>query len=83
MIRAAGREEELNFVSSTEVRPGDVFVIETPGGGYVAPARDVKTEAQLVAMLEGSTRQRVQAVPRPTAALLAHCSRTRSSTSIR
>ena len=38
VIRADGREEELSFVASTEMQPGDVFVIETPGGGgYGAP----------------------------------------------
>jgi 5-oxoprolinase (ATP-hydrolysing) len=39
VVRADGREEELGFVSSTEMYPGDVFVIETPGGGgYGQPA---------------------------------------------
>jgi 5-oxoprolinase (ATP-hydrolysing) len=33
VIRADGRQEELGFVASTEVQPGDVFVVETPGGG--------------------------------------------------
>jgi 5-oxoprolinase (ATP-hydrolysing) len=33
VIRADGRREELGFVASTSMRPGDVFVIETPGGG--------------------------------------------------
>ncbi|MFM6831121.1 MAG: hydantoinase B/oxoprolinase family protein, partial [Novosphingobium sp.] len=28
-----GHEEELSFVASTDMHPGDVFVIETPGGG--------------------------------------------------
>ena len=31
--RADGRIEPLGFVASTEMAPGDVFVIETPGGG--------------------------------------------------
>jgi 5-oxoprolinase (ATP-hydrolysing) len=31
--RADGTVEPLSFVASTEVEPGDVFVIETPGGG--------------------------------------------------
>ena len=33
VIRNDGREENLGFVASTDMRPGDVFVIETPGGG--------------------------------------------------
>jgi 5-oxoprolinase (ATP-hydrolysing) len=33
VIRAGGRTEELGFVASVEMHPGDVFVIETPGGG--------------------------------------------------
>ncbi|NEX60580.1 hydantoinase B/oxoprolinase family protein [Noviherbaspirillum galbum] len=33
VIRADGRREELGFVASTEMQSGDVFVIETPGGG--------------------------------------------------
>ena len=39
VVRADGRTEELGFVASTAMRPGDVFVIETPGGGgYGKPA---------------------------------------------
>jgi 5-oxoprolinase (ATP-hydrolysing) len=34
VVRAEGRREELSFVASTDMHPGDVFVIETPGGGY-------------------------------------------------
>ncbi|MBC7499847.1 MAG: hydantoinase B/oxoprolinase family protein [Herminiimonas sp.] len=38
VIRADGHEEALSFVASTAMHPGDVFVIETPGGGgYGAP----------------------------------------------
>jgi 5-oxoprolinase (ATP-hydrolysing) len=33
VVRAEGREEALSFVASTDMHPGDVFVIETPGGG--------------------------------------------------
>ncbi len=33
VLRADGRTEELGFVASTDMAPGDVFVIETPGGG--------------------------------------------------
>jgi 5-oxoprolinase (ATP-hydrolysing) len=33
VIRADGSREELGFVASTEMQAGDVFVIETPGGG--------------------------------------------------
>lgn len=33
VIRAEVREEEFSFVASTDMHAGDVFVIETPGGG--------------------------------------------------
>ncbi|MFD1612357.1 hydantoinase B/oxoprolinase family protein [Sphingomonas tabacisoli] len=37
--RAAGAVEELGSAQATEMAPGDVFVIETPGGGgFGAPA---------------------------------------------
>jgi 5-oxoprolinase (ATP-hydrolysing) len=31
--RADGRREALDHIGSVEMQPGDVFVIETPGGG--------------------------------------------------
>ena len=31
--RADGRVETLDHIGSTEMAPGDVFVVETPGGG--------------------------------------------------
>ncbi|HEY8554194.1 MAG TPA: hydantoinase B/oxoprolinase family protein, partial [Burkholderiales bacterium] len=38
VLRADGRCEELGFVASVQMNPGDVFVIETPGGGgYGSP----------------------------------------------
>lgn len=38
VIRADGRVEDLGPVASTQVQAGDVFVVETPGGGgYGAP----------------------------------------------
>ena len=33
VVRADGTTEELSFVASTEMRPNDVFVVQTPGGG--------------------------------------------------
>jgi 5-oxoprolinase (ATP-hydrolysing) len=33
VVRADGQQQELGFVASTAMQPGDVFVIETPGGG--------------------------------------------------
>jgi 5-oxoprolinase (ATP-hydrolysing) len=39
VIRADGRTEELGFVASVQMRPGDVFVIETPGGGGYGKAK--------------------------------------------
>lgn len=32
--RAGGRVELLGHIGSAEVAPDDVFVVETPGGGY-------------------------------------------------
>ena len=31
--RADGRRETLAHIGSAEMQPGDVFVVETPGGG--------------------------------------------------
>jgi 5-oxoprolinase (ATP-hydrolysing) len=33
VIRVDGRIEELTHIGSVEMAPGDVFVIDTPGGG--------------------------------------------------
>ena len=33
VVRGDGSIEELAGADSTEMKPGDVFVIETPGGG--------------------------------------------------
>jgi 5-oxoprolinase (ATP-hydrolysing) len=33
VIRGDGTREDLSGTDMTEMRPGDVFVIETPGGG--------------------------------------------------
>ncbi|MFL6681808.1 MAG: hydantoinase B/oxoprolinase family protein [Burkholderiaceae bacterium] len=33
VVRADGRVEPLDHIGSAQMRPGDVFVIETPGGG--------------------------------------------------
>jgi len=39
--RADGRVEQLDHIGSTAMAQGDVFVIETPGGGgYGAPEGD-------------------------------------------
>jgi len=38
VLRADGGTEQLGHIGKTAMRPGDVFVIETPGGGgYGAP----------------------------------------------
>jgi len=39
VIRRDGSQEELSFVASTEMQPGDVFVISTPGGGGYGKAQ--------------------------------------------
>ena len=33
VLRADGRVERLDHIGSTQMQPGDVFVVETPGGG--------------------------------------------------
>lgn len=33
VIRTDGSQLELGATGSTEMQPGDVFVVETPGGG--------------------------------------------------
>jgi 5-oxoprolinase (ATP-hydrolysing) len=38
VIRADGTVETLGATASAEMRPGDLFVIETPGGGGFGPA---------------------------------------------
>jgi N-methylhydantoinase B/oxoprolinase/acetone carboxylase alpha subunit len=35
--RRDGRVEQLDHIGSVEMEPGDVFVIETPGGGGYGP----------------------------------------------
>ena len=37
VLRADGRVEQLAHIGKTEMRAGDVFVIETPGGGGYGP----------------------------------------------
>ena len=44
VIRTDGRIEELGFVASTEMEPGDTFVIETPGGGGYGKASSAPTQ---------------------------------------
>ncbi|HEX7982319.1 MAG TPA: hydantoinase B/oxoprolinase family protein, partial [Duganella sp.] len=40
VVRADGGEEQLGHIGKIGMRPGDVFVIETPGGGgYGEPDR--------------------------------------------
>jgi 5-oxoprolinase (ATP-hydrolysing) len=36
--RADGRIEELAHIGKTEMAPGDIFIVETPGGGGFGPA---------------------------------------------
>jgi len=40
VIRAGGRRDELGPFARTEMAAGDVFVIETPGGGGYGPAAE-------------------------------------------
>jgi len=40
LLRADGTSEELDHVAEVAMQPGDVFIIETPGGGgFGAPRR--------------------------------------------
>jgi 5-oxoprolinase (ATP-hydrolysing) len=53
VVRSDGRIEELGFVSSTEMQPGDVFVVETPGGGgYGDPAAGTVEDTEKAAMMK-------------------------------
>ena len=38
VLRADGSSEQLGQIGKTDMRPGDVFVVETPGGGGFGPA---------------------------------------------
>jgi len=40
VARADGRAERLDHIASTEMAPGDVFIVETPGGGGYGPPPD-------------------------------------------
>jgi 5-oxoprolinase (ATP-hydrolysing) len=40
VVRADGRQQVLSGTDSAELAPGDVFVIETPGGGGYGAAAD-------------------------------------------
>jgi 5-oxoprolinase (ATP-hydrolysing) len=40
VVRADGRVDELPHVGKTEMHAGDIFVIETPGGGGYGHAGD-------------------------------------------
>ena len=44
--RTDGTRTELTGTDKTEMNPGDVFVIETPGGGGYGPAEAVKDAAE-------------------------------------
>jgi 5-oxoprolinase (ATP-hydrolysing) len=37
IVRADGREERLPATASAQMAPGDIFIIETPGGGGFGP----------------------------------------------
>ena len=38
VLRADGSSEQLGHIGKTDMQPGDVFVVETPGGGGFGPA---------------------------------------------
>jgi 5-oxoprolinase (ATP-hydrolysing) len=37
VVRADGREERLGATASTQMATGDLFIVETPGGGGYGP----------------------------------------------
>jgi 5-oxoprolinase (ATP-hydrolysing) len=41
VLRADGRIEQLGHIGKTDMRPGDVFIIETPGGGGYGPKSSI------------------------------------------
>src|SRR4051812_8551799 len=40
VVRVDGSVEELPHIGKTDMQPGDLFVIETPGGGGYGPGKD-------------------------------------------
>jgi 5-oxoprolinase (ATP-hydrolysing) len=44
--RADGSRDELSGTDFTEMNPGDVFVIETPGGGGFGRAEERREAAE-------------------------------------
>jgi len=46
VIRTDGSQDELTSTDKTEMNPGDVFVIETPGGGGFGKAAEAKRAAE-------------------------------------
>ncbi len=46
VVRADGRVEELGGIASIPMAPGDIFVIETPGGGGYGRASERKEAAE-------------------------------------
>ena len=55
--RADGRVETLDHIGSTEMEPGDVFVIETPGGGGYG-AREATAPRRRLAVPPSTRRRR-------------------------
>jgi 5-oxoprolinase (ATP-hydrolysing) len=41
VMRADGHIEQLGHIGKTDMRPGDVFIIETPGGGGYGPKSSI------------------------------------------
>jgi 5-oxoprolinase (ATP-hydrolysing) len=46
VIRADGSRTDLGSTDKTEMNPGDIFVIETPGGGGYGKAEEAKKAAE-------------------------------------
>jgi len=46
VLRADGGRTDLGSTDKTEMNPGDVFVIETPGGGGFGKVKEAKKAAE-------------------------------------
>jgi 5-oxoprolinase (ATP-hydrolysing) len=46
VVHTDGSVEELSFVSSIDMEPGELFVIETPGGGGYGTSLTTATEGE-------------------------------------
>jgi 5-oxoprolinase (ATP-hydrolysing) len=48
VVRADGSAEQLGHIGKTDMAVGDIFIIETPGGGGYGPATDAAPPAATI-----------------------------------